>query len=124
MMNIKPIRTNADYDAAMSRIATLMDADFGTSEGDELDVLATLVEVYEQRHFKIDAPDPVEFIKNTMEFMGIEQNGLAAILNSRPRASEILNRRRALTLDQIRRIASAWHLPTDPLIREYELRRN
>lgn len=120
-MEIRPIRTEADYEAALRRIEGLMNAEVDTPEGDELDVLATLVEAYEERHYPIDAPDPVEFIKNVMEFRGIEQSGLATVLDSRPRASEILNKRRPLTLDQIRRIAAAWQLPTDPLVGKYEL---
>jgi len=99
----------------------LMDAEPGTPEGDELDILATLVEVYEQRHYPMDAPNPVEFIKNVMEFRGIDQAELGRLLRSRSRASEILNRRRPLNLSQIRQITSAWKVPADPLIKEYEL---
>ncbi len=120
-MDISPIRTNADYRAAMARIDDLMDAEHGSREGDELDVLATLVEVYEQKYFPIESPDPIEFIKNAMELKGLDQTGLAEILDSRSRASEILNKKRALTLSQIRKIAMEWHVPADPLIREYEL---
>ena len=120
-MDIQPIKTEANYDSAMERIDALFDADFGTPEGDELDVLTTLVEAYEQAHFAIEAPDPVEFLKNTMEFIGLEQKGLAAVLNSRSRASEILNRQRPLTLENIRRITSAWEIPADPLIRKYKV---
>lgn len=121
MINISPIHTDADYDATLNRINDLMDAVYGTPEGDELDILTTLVESYERTHFPIGAPDPVEFIKNIMEFMGIGQNGLADVLNSRSRASEILNRRRPLTLDQIRRITNHWHVPSDPLISKYDV---
>lgn len=121
MINIAPIRTDADYDAALNRISVLMEAAYGTPEGDELDILTTLVEAYERTRFPIDAPDPVEFIKNIMEFMGIGQAALAEILDSRSRASEILNRRRPLTLDQIRRISSQWHVPSDPLISKYDI---
>ncbi len=121
-MDIRPIRTNADYKAALSRVDALMDAEFGTPDGDELDVLVTLLGAYEQAHFAIGAPDPIEFIKNAMEFMGVKQADLAAVLSSRSRASEILNRRRPLTLDQIRKISSGLQLPADPLISEYELR--
>lgn len=121
MINIAPIRTDADYEAALERIADLLDAEFGTSEGDELDILTTLVEAYERTRFPIDAPDPVEYIKNTMEFMGVGQSGLAKVLNSRSRASEILNRQRPLTLNQIRRITSQWRVPSDPLIVEYDV---
>ena len=120
-MNIKPIRTDADYQAALVRIDALMDAEAGTAEGDELDVLATLVVAYEEKHFPIEEPDPVEFIKNMLEFRGEDQSALALLLRSRPRASEILNRKRKLTLSQVRRISNAWGVPTDPLVRDYEL---
>jgi HTH-type transcriptional regulator/antitoxin HigA len=121
MMNIKPIHSEADYIESITRIEVLMDARPGTPEGDELDILATLVEAYEEKYFPIKAPDPVEFIKNVMEFQGVDQAGFARILNSRPRASEILNRRRQLTLNQIRQITVAWNVPADPLIKEYRL---
>lgn len=120
-MDIKPIHTTADYEYSLSRIESLMNAEPGTPEGDELDILVTLVEAYEEKHFPISAPDPVEFIKNVMEFRGEDQAALARILNSRPRASEILNRQRRLTLNQIRQIATAWNVPADPLIEDYEL---
>jgi len=120
-MDIKPIRTDADYRATMARIEHLFDAEFGSIEGDELEVLSMLVDAYEQKHFPIGEPDPVEFIKNVMEFRGAGQGDLAAVLDSRPRASEILNRRRPLTLGNIRKITAAWHIPADALIDEYEL---
>ena len=121
MMNIRPVHNEADYDAALGRIDHLMDAEPGTPDGDELELLAMLVERYEQKHHAIEAPDPVEFLKNIMDFKGVGQNGLAAVLSSRSRASEILNRRRPLTLDQIRKITGAWQVPADPLIGEYEV---
>ena len=120
-MDIRPIHTTADYQHSLSRIESLMHAEPGTAEGDELDILVALVEAYEEKHFPIGAPDPVEFIKNVMEFRGENQAALARVLRSRPRASEILNRQRRLTLNQIRRIATAWNVPADPLIEEYEL---
>jgi HTH-type transcriptional regulator/antitoxin HigA len=121
MMNIKPIHSETDYLESLARVEALMDAKPGTPEGDELDILVTLVQAYEEKHFPIDAPDPVEFIKNVMDFLGLDQSEFARLLQSRPRASEILNRRRPLTLGQIRRITSAWKVPADPLIRKYEL---
>ena len=123
MIKVSPIRTSADYKAALDRINSLMDAEPETPEGDELDILVTLVEVYEKAFFPIESPDPVEFIKNVMEFRGLSQNALAEILNSRSRASEILGRKRPLTLSQIRRISHEWHVPSDPLITEYPLNR-
>jgi HTH-type transcriptional regulator/antitoxin HigA len=120
-MNIKPIHSEADYLESLARIDVLMDAEPGTPEGDELDILATLVQAYEENHYPVEAPDPVEFIKNVMDFLGLDQAEFARLLQSRPRASEILNRRRQLTLNQIRQITRAWKVPADPLIREYEL---
>jgi len=121
MMNIRPIRNETDYAAALRRIDTLIDSDYGTVEGDELDILSTLVDAYEQKHHAISAPDPVAFIESVMEFLEIDQTEFAKLLGSRSRASEILNRRRPLTLSQIRRITSAWNIPADPLIREYHV---
>jgi HTH-type transcriptional regulator/antitoxin HigA len=121
MMNIKPIHSEDDYVESLARIDALMDAKPGTPQGDELDILATLVEAYEESRYPVEAPDPVEFIKNVMEFLGLDQAELGRLLQSRPRASEILNRRRQLTLNQIRQITTAWKVPADPLIREYEL---
>ena len=123
-MNIKPIHSEADYLESLARIDALMDAIPRTPEGDELDILATLIEAYEERNHPIEAPDPVEFIKNVMEFLGKDQAEFGRLLQSRPRASEILNRRRSLTLSQIRQITSAWKIPADPLIKEYELANN
>ena len=120
-MDIKPIRSDADYKETMSRIDALFDAEFGSQEGDELEVLSMLVDAWEQKYFAIAEPDPVEFIKNVMEFRGAGQGELAAVLDSRPRASEILNRRRPLTLGNIRKITAAWHVPSGALIGEYDL---
>lgn len=120
-MEIRPIRTKADYAATMKRIDHLFDATPGTPQGDELEVLTLLVENYERQHYPVEAPDPVEFIKNVMEFRGLGQNELAVVLNSRSRASEVLSRRRPLTLCQIRKISAAWRLPADSLISEYEI---
>ena len=120
-MDIKPIRSEADYQTTLNRIEVLLNAEPGTPEGDELDVLSILAEAYEQKNHAIAEPDPVEFIKNVMEFRGDGQGELAAILDSRPRASEILNRRLPLTLGNIRKITAAWHVPADALIDEYEL---
>lgn len=120
-MDIKAIRTEADYSAALSRIEELLDAELGTPEGDELDILTTLVSAFESLNYPIEAPDPIEFVKNVMEFKGLTQNDLAELLNSRPRASELLRRQRSLTLDHIRKITTTWRIPAEPLIQEYEL---
>jgi HTH-type transcriptional regulator/antitoxin HigA len=120
-MNISPIRNKTDYNTALERIEGLMDAESGTVESDELEVLSLMVDAYEETHFPIDDPDPIGFLKNVMEFKGLEQKDLAELLNSRPRASEILNRQRPLNLTMVRKISHAWQVPVDPLIREYEL---
>lgn len=120
-MDIRPIRTEADNELALQRIDALMDARPGTSEGDELDVLVTLVEAFEEQRYPIDPPEPIVFLREVMEWMNKSQVDLADLLGSRSRASEVLNRQRPLTLKQIRTISSAWNIPADPLIREYEL---
>ena len=120
-MDIQAVRNEADYAAALGRIDSLMSAEPNTPEGEELELQSILVEHYEQKHHAIEAPDPIEFLKNVMEFRGVGQSSLAIVLNSRSRASEILNRRRPLTLEQIRKISHAWKVPVDPLVQEYEL---
>jgi HTH-type transcriptional regulator/antitoxin HigA len=120
-MNIKPIRTERDYEAALERITALMDARPGTEEGDELDILATLVEAYEERHHPIEAPDPVEAIRFRMEQQGYSRNDLAKVLRSAPRASEVMNRKRALSMEMVRALHDQWGIPADVLIAEYAL---
>ena len=121
MMNILPITKTADYAAALERIHELMDAERDTPEGNELEVLTLVVDAYEESQFPIDNPDPINFLKDVMEFRGYAQKDLAQLLNSRPRASEILNRQRPLTLSMIRLISQAWQIPVEPLIREYDI---
>ena len=120
-MEISTIHTKKDYKAAIARIELLIDAESNTPEGDELEILATLVHAYEEINHPIDAPDPIEFIKNVMEFRGYDQKDLADLLNSRPRASELLKKLRPLSLKQIRLISGAWDIPVEPLIQEYKL---
>ena len=118
-MNIKVIHSEEDYEAALGRINQLMDAEYGSKAGDELELLTAHVELYERQVHQIESPDPVEFLKNVMEFAGKTQKDLADLLNSRSRASELLNRRRSLTLENIRLISRNWDVPADPLIQEY-----
>ncbi len=118
-MNIKVIRTEKDYQTALVRIDKLLDAEHGSEAGDELELLTALVELYERRTYQIDAPDPVEYLKSVMEFSGRTQKDLAELLNSRSRASELLNRKRSLTLENIRAISRSWGVPADDLIKEY-----
>lgn len=120
-MDIKPIRTELDYDAALARIDQLMGASPNAPEADELDVLVTLVEAYEANHWPIEAPDPISAVEHVMEARGFRQKDLAALIGSQPRASEVLSRRRPLTLPIIRALSSEWQVPADLLVREYDL---
>lgn len=116
-MNVKPIRVEADYDAALAEVEQLMDAKPGTRRGDRLDVLVTLIEAYEERHWRIDPPDPIDAIKLRMEQRGLTRRDLEKVLGSRGRVSEILNRRRPLTLEMIRRLHRELGIPAESLIR-------
>lgn len=118
-MTIKPIKTKRDYQAAMSRLETIFDAKPGSPEGDELEVLGILIEKYEQEHYPIEYPDPIEAIKFRMEQMGYNQNDLAKVVGLKSRASEILNRKRKLTLEMIRQLHQVMGIPTDVLIQSY-----
>ena len=113
---IRPIRTEDDHDAAVARIRQLMGAAAGSAEGEELDVLATLVDVYEAAHERIDAPDPVAAIQFRMEQRGLTRKDLEPLLWSRARVSEVLTGKRKLTLAMIRRIRVELGIPADLLI--------
>jgi len=115
-MVIHPIKTDEDYNNAMLRIDALMDAVPDTEEGDELDILATLVEAYEQNHFPIDTPDPVETILFRMEQLGIDRKALEPFLGGRNRVSEVLNRKRNLSMRQIRKLHDGLNIPLENLI--------
>ena len=104
---------------AMERLEAIFDARFGTPEGDELEVLGILIEKYEQEHFPIDMPDPVEAIKFRMEQMGYSQSDFADIVGLKSRASEILNKRRKLSLKMIRNIPDKLNIPTEVLVQVY-----
>lgn len=115
---IRPIRTEQDYDAALARVETLMEAVRTEDEDDELDVLATLIELYEDARFPMDAPDPIAAIKFRMEQLGKSQSDLAPILGSRSKVSEVLSGKRELTLKMIRALHEHLQIPADVLIRE------
>ena len=120
-MNIKPIKSEADYDAALTAIDGLMGGGPDTPEGDELQVLVTLVEAYEAERWPIEAPDPISAIEHVMESRGFQQKDLAVLIGSQPHASEVLSRLRPLTLPMIRALSAKWNLPADILVREYDL---
>ena len=116
---MKPIKSENDYHHALARMDQIFDASPGTAEGDELEILGILIDQYEQLHFPINLPDPVEAIKFRMEQMNYNQNDLARILGLKSRASEILSRKRKLSLEMIRRLHEILHIPTDVLIQAY-----
>jgi HTH-type transcriptional regulator/antitoxin HigA len=124
-MDVQPIRTAADHSDALAEIDRLWGAADGTEDGDRLDVLLALVESYEERRwpqmFNEDL-DPVDLLRFAIDELGHTQAELADLMGSRSRASEILSRRRALTVEMIHRISEAWRLPADLLVRPYALR--
>lgn len=119
-MDIRPIRTEADYEAALEEIESIVGATPGTSEGNRLDVLSTLVAAYEEQHHPIEAPDPVEAIKYFMESRGLSRHDLEPYIGSRARVAEILNRRRPLSLEMIRRLHVQLGIPAEALIKPYQ----
>lgn len=116
MMDIRPIKSTQDYERALARVDDLMDAEPDTPEGDELDVLVTLVESYEDKHFPIESPDPVEAILFRMEEMDLMRKDLEPYIGSRHRVSEVLNRKRELSLNMIRRLHEGLGIPLENLI--------
>ena len=118
-MEIKPIKTEQDYQAAMARLETIFDAKLGTPEGDELEVLGVLIDNYERTHFPIDLPDPIEAIKFRMEQMDYSNKDLAEVIGFKGRVSEILNRKRKLSINMIRKLHASMQIPTDVLVQEY-----
>lgn len=125
-MHIRPIRTDDDHRAALAEIDAFWGAPEGSDEGDRLDVLLALVEIYESRRWPIDAEenfDPVDVLNYAIEELGHTQAELAELLGSRSRASEILARRRALTVDMIHKISAAWKIPAELLVRPYRIER-
>jgi HTH-type transcriptional regulator/antitoxin HigA len=117
-IKVRPIRGEEDYEAALAAIDKLMDSVPGTQDGDRLDVLVTLVEAYEARHLPIDAPDPIDAIRIRMEQKQLRQRDLEPMIGSRGRVSEILSRKRALTLPMSRRLSKGLDLGADILIQE------
>ena len=120
-MEIKPIKTEADYEAALKDIERLWSSSHGSPEGDKLDVLVTLVEAYEDEHYPILPPDPIEAILHYMENQGLSEQDLEPYLGSRPCVSEVLNRQRSLSLDMIRKLHKGLGIPADILVQPYVL---
>ena len=122
-MLIKPIKTEADHAAALREIERLWGADEGTPEGDRLEVLTTLVEAYEQAHFPMDAPDPIEAIKFRLEQQGADKKALVGVIGNRTRVYEVLRRDRPLSLSMIRRLNQTLNIPAEVLIRPVPMRK-
>jgi HTH-type transcriptional regulator/antitoxin HigA len=120
-MPVKPIRTRADHHRALVEIERLMSARRGSPQADRLEVLAALVTAYEATHDPIDLPEPIEAIEAHMNDRGLGQADLARLLGSRSLASAILNRKRAMSLSVIRKLAREWDIPTDILVQPYRL---
>ena len=125
-MDIRPIRTDEDHRAALAAIEACWDAPEGTEEGDKLDVLTALVEIYEAKRWPIEVSvgfDPIDVLHHALAELGHTQAELAELLGSRSRASEILARRRPLTVEMIHKISEAWKIPADLLVRPYRIER-
>lgn len=122
-MKIRPVRTERDYDAALRDIDRLFRAKPGTPEHDRFEILLALVEKYEEQHYPMAPPDPVDAIKFHMERKGLTRKDLEPLLGSRARVSEILNRNRPLTLAMIRRLHATWQIPAESLIASPRARR-
>ncbi len=120
-MNIRPIKSNSDYLEALARLDVIFDAKIGTPESDEADVLGLLIDEYEKKHYQIDAPDPIEAIKIRMEEMQLKQVDLINEIGGKSRVSEILNRKRKLTVEMIRKLATRLNLSPELLISDYQL---
>ena len=116
-VEVRPIRTKRDYEATLNEVERLWGAKAGTSDGDRLDVLATLVDAYEAEHYPMDPPDPVETIKFRMEQQGLTRRDLEEIIGTRTRMAEVLNRKRGLSIAMIRRLHERLGISADVLIR-------
>ena len=118
---IRPIRNEKDYELALGQVESLLDATPNSDAFDELEVLATLVDNYETKHYAIDTPDPIEAIKFRMEQEGLIQNDLVPLFGNKSRVSEVLNKKRKLTLDMIRNLNRQLNIPFENLLGEYRL---
>ena len=118
-MTLRPIKTKKEYENALVRLEDIFDSKPGSSQGDELEILGILIDKYEQERYPIDFPDPIEAIKFRMEQLGYSQNDLANVVGLKSRASEILSKKRKLTLGMIRNLHNILNIPTDVLIQNY-----
>ena len=120
-MKIKPIKTESDYQEALKRLDKIFNATIGTTESDEADVLGVLIDEDEKKHYPVDSPDPIEAIKIRMEELQLKQVDLVNEIGGKSRVSEVLNKKRKLTVEMIRKLASKLNLSADILITDYQL---
>ena len=120
-MNIKPIKTEADYQAALNRLDVIFDAKIGTKESDEADILGLLIDNYENIHYPIEAPDPIEAIKIRMKELNLKQVDLVPEIGGKSSVSEVLNRKRKLTIEMVRKLTEKLSLSAGLLIKDYQL---
>ena len=120
-MTLKLIKTDVEYQEALNRLEEIFDAKIGTPESDEADILGLLIDEYEKKHYPIDAPDPIDAIKIRMEEMDLKQKDLVGVIGGKSRVSEILNRRKKLTVDMVRSLALRLNLSAQILINDYKL---
>lgn len=118
-MNITPIRNEKDYQKALEQLEQIFDAKKGTEKGDELEILSILIDRYENENFPIEMPDPIEAIKFRMEQLGMKPKDLAEVVGFKSRVSEILSKKRKLTLGMIRKLNTKLHIPTEVLVQDY-----
>ena len=120
-MNVKPIKSDKDYRNALERLEVIFDAPIDTKEGDEAEILSLLIENYENEHYPIEAPDPIEAIKIRMEELNMRQKDLVGIIGRKSRVSEILNRKKRLTVDMIRELEQILQISASVLVNNYQL---
>ena len=120
-MEIKPIKTETDYDQVLERLELIFDATPNSKEGDEAEILALLIDNYENKHYRIESPDPIEAIKIRMEEMNLKQKDLVGVIGGKSRVSEILNKKKRLTVEMIRELERILHISASVLVSNYKL---
>jgi len=120
-MEIKPIKTEKDYDKALKRLELIFDAAPNSKDGDEAEILSLLIDNYENKHYPIDSPDPIEAIKIRMEEMNLKQKDLVGIIGGKSRVSEVLNKKKKLTVEMIRELEQILHISASVLVNNYQL---
>ena len=120
-MSIKPIKTDKDYFNAIKRLEVIFDAPINSKEGDEAEILSLLIENYENQYFPIEAPDPIEAVKIRMEEMNLKQKDLVGVIGGKSRVSEVLNKKKKLTVDMIRELEKLLKISASALVNEYKL---